>query len=166
MFVPASIAGLPAPNACVNVSPPLFCKGPSNGLVPGRSPGCVSPQVLPCSRLWPREVTAPEQLALPGTIGSVLALTMTFLRVIVAGTKLMMPPPEKLAVLPVTVTLVRAAVALLKMPPPETVAALPLTVTLVSVAVAPRPPVKIPPAFVSALLPLTVTPVSVAAPLL
>ncbi len=69
-----------------------------------------------------------------------------------------MPPPSKVALLPLTVELVRLAVTA-SMPPPTRLEVLPLTVELMSVAV----PALMPPPNVPALLPLTVELVSVTA---
>src|SRR5205823_1426386 len=64
---PASIAGLPGNSACVKVSPPLFCNGPSIGSVLIWSPGPLRrPAQLSLQRLYPWEITVPMSLSMFG----------------------------------------------------------------------------------------------------
>src|SRR4051812_41560283 len=61
-----SMAGLPLSSACVCVSPPLFCSGPSSGLALFWSPLCVNTLAQDASllRLLPWLVSVPLQLPL------------------------------------------------------------------------------------------------------
>src|SRR5438445_1768562 len=119
-LLPASMAGLTAGRAIVSVPPPLFWRGPRDGLALTRSPAAARPQVLPLSRLLPADVTGVLQLP-PGA----LSATIVFFRVTVPLAR-NTPPPEP-AALPAIVTLVRVAVAVdTKRPPPWVAAALPL----------------------------------------
>lgn len=61
--LPASIAALPVCRAMVSVGPPLLVSPPSLEVALGLSPVAMNPQSLPLSRLYPPEVTEPEQLA-------------------------------------------------------------------------------------------------------
>src|ERR1700674_44127 len=148
-----SMAALPGSGACVCVGPPLLARGPSSGVGLLRSP--VPPrQVASLLRLCPREVIVPLQLG-PGF--PVLPATIVFLSFTVPPElkpELKMPPPSRVALLPVTVLLLKVIVALqlgslkLTMPPPTVPALLPLTVLLMRVAVEEVVPVhmlKMPP---------------------
>lgn len=61
--LPALVAGLPGKSACVKVGPPLFCSGPSIGLVKSWSPGPVKkPAASSLLILYPSDVTVPPPL--------------------------------------------------------------------------------------------------------
>src|SRR5690349_20599826 len=57
----ALMARDPAPGTWVAVGPPWLASGPSSGLVAGWSPVCVRPHVASVARLYPTDVTGPEQ---------------------------------------------------------------------------------------------------------
>src|SRR5207253_1314499 len=101
----ASIAGLPGSNACVIVKPPLFCNGPSNGLVVCKSPGLMKPQLVPLSRLCPTDMTMPVQLGAPELPATILSRTV--MRSGLLGAPI--PAPE-LLLFAVIVTLARSIV--------------------------------------------------------
>src|SRR6185369_9174604 len=105
---PASIAGLPATRAIVDVTPPLSPIGASPGStgdadVPTWSPvdaANVQPAPLP-SRLWPCEVTVETQ---SGPVGAMFpAMTEFFTMTLALPPR--MPPPDAVAVLPEIVAL-------------------------------------------------------------
>src|SRR5262245_34401496 len=63
--VPAGMASTPAEplaGSRVKVGPPLSARGPSTGVVPGRSPGPVSPHVPSSAMLYPPDAVTPLQL--------------------------------------------------------------------------------------------------------
>ena len=105
VFVPASIAGLPARSARVGMEPgALSCSGPSNGSVSVISPVAVKPHVLPLSRLYPFEVKVPAQL-----LGALLARPpdrIVFLRLPILAILILPPPLAVTAVLLTKVVLV------------------------------------------------------------
>src|SRR5579884_154798 len=147
--VTASIAGLPVCSAWVGVNPPLFCNGPSKGLVLLRSPGWVNAaaQLPSLLRLLPCDVSLKEQLL------TVLLARIVFLRFKTLPGELepLSTPPPADAVLELIVALISvvvpgigddtfSVVAPLNRPPPTPVALvaeLPVMVTLVNVDVAP-----------------------------
>jgi hypothetical protein len=156
LCVTASIAGLPGCRACVCVRPPLFCSGPSSGLVLLRSPGPARPHVLSLLRLSPWDVSRTIPAQFPP---AVLLATIVFLTVSGIARALKIPPPVG-APLPLRVTLVNVALLLFAMPPPLADAVLLLSVLLVAATV-PCTSLKMPPPLTAELL-LSVTFVRIA----
>jgi hypothetical protein len=123
----------------VSVGPPLFCRGPSKGLVFCLSAGLVKGQLsselmlLPCD-----EITPPNCAALQFSIE--LSATMVFFTKTAAPSWVMIPPPNRadslLAIVEfsmfIVVLLSRAAE---KTPPLNPVVLLPLIVVFVMLAV-------------------------------
>ena len=144
LFVPALMAGLPGSSACVGVGPPLFCSGPSNGLVFVRSPLAFSPQVLPLSRLWPSDINAPAAQVPSATmmfraqiapsflmLSLTLVLKVTLVRVMKV---ILLIPAAYEAVFPLMVVFEMIARLLFSRPPESpNNAALPLMVLFVMV---------------------------------
>src|SRR5260370_14819688 len=162
---PLSIAGLPESSARVKVGPPLFCKGPSSGLigevgVPIWSPivdVIIAPELLPI-RSYPRDVSPPLTSIAP--LAALFKATMVFLALVAIPDSLKMPPPPALpAELRAIVLLVRVKLLPLPMPPPPLLVELSEIVLLVIVAVL-EPRLLMPPPLV-AVLPETVLLVTV-----
>ena len=105
--------------------PPLFCSAPNSGSVLLRSLGRLRPSVLPLSMLLPRLVTAVFALS------PVLEATIVFSSEALPGVEMKMPPPL-VAVLKAMVELMTVTACLVYNPPPEPLAWLPLSVTLLS----------------------------------
>ena len=144
------MAALPLSRAWVGLGPPLSWSGPSRASALIRSPSlgvALKPQLLAESRLFPKDVIAPAQLAGP------LPLSRVFSNRTVPPLR-KTPPPETTAALLAMVTFVsELCPAVVSRPPPLVVARLPLSVTLVRPSV---PPWWSMPAPLSALLPRTV----------
>ena len=127
---PASTAGLFAGRACVQVGPPLSCKGPSSGSVPGREPLVGSkPQEVSEDRLCPPSVMVPAQSPPSG-----LLATMVLASVVLPQLPLI-PPPVTALLENIVVLIMVAVPSWLLIPPPE-VALLPEKVLLRTARVA------------------------------
>src|SRR5579872_611554 len=124
VLLPASIAGLPASRAYVNVGPPLFASEPKLGFVPTISPFdplTNNPPPLPI-RLWPESVTVfpePTSVTFPYRIEfpivRVVFAIPAFPPLIVESYKLTVPPLIAM-VLPLNVLLVTVALMLTSPP--------------------------------------------------
>src|SRR5690242_6074172 len=90
---PASIAGLPARSARVEVRPPLFWSGPSWGSVLLRSPVAFSPQAFLLSRLKPSDWNVPDPAQFC-TDPEVLSATIVFLSPKIPVLSTNRPPPR------------------------------------------------------------------------